>query len=87
MNPWFTPELNELINQKSAYFELYLQGIVTKQENNVFKNKIKTTINKAKHSYYQNVFDSSFGNMKLTWKILNNLMGRTNKKKYQIFTW
>ena len=57
-----------------------MQGIVTKQENNVFKNKIKTTINKAKHSYYKNVFDSSFGNMKLTWKILNNLMGRTNKK-------
>ena len=80
MNPWITPELNTLINQKSVYFELFRLGIVTKRENNNFKNKVRTAINKAKFMYYKKVFDDSFGNMKLTWKTLNNLMGRDTKK-------
>ena len=80
LNPWFSSELNDLINQKSVYFELYRQGIVTKQENNLFKNKVKVSINKAKHAYYKKVLDDSFGNIRLTWKTLNNLMGRANKK-------
>ena len=80
MNPWFSSELTALVNQKSIYFELFRLGIVSKQENNLFKNRVKACINKAKCSYYKKIFDDCFGNMKETWKNLNILMGRSDKK-------
>ena len=47
LNSWFTPELAELVKQKSNYFELLRLGAITKQENELFKNKVKVTIQKA----------------------------------------
>ena len=40
MNPWFSPELKELINYKYVYFNMFQLGIISKQENNRFKNKM-----------------------------------------------
>ena len=76
INPWVTPELAELVKQKSTYFELLRLGEITKQENNFFKHKVKATIQKAKITYYNNLFSNIFGNMRFTWNILNSLMDR-----------
>ena len=81
MNPWFTPELKELINQKSIYFTMYRLGIISKQENNCFKNKIKCKIEEAKISYYKKLFETNFGNARLTWETLNKLMDRRSSEK------
>ena len=55
-------------------------GVITKNENNVFKNKVKSTIDKAKSAYYKKVFNANIGNIRTTWKTLNNLMGRCNTR-------
>ena len=80
LNPWINPDLEKLIDMKSTYFELLRMGSITKQENNVFKNKVKTEILKAKSLYYKKVFRESFGNMKATWRILNDIIGKSDKK-------
>ena len=79
MNPWCTPELANLIKQKSVYFDMYRLGAITKQENNRFKNKVKAAINKAKTEYYKKLLSNNFGNMRCVWKILNGLMNREAK--------
>ena len=47
MKPWFTPELKTLVKNKSSYFELYRLNIISKSENNRYKNKVKPFIDKA----------------------------------------
>ena len=77
LNPWFSPEIRNLVNMKSTYFNLLRINAITKEENNRFKNKVKSAINKAKNAYYQNLFNRNMNNMRATWKTLNNLMGKT----------
>ena len=79
MNPWFTPDLFKLVQRKSVYFDMMQIGAISKQENNVFKNRCKTCIHKAKTAYYRNLLDRNFGNIRKTWSILNELMD--NKRK------
>ena len=55
MNPWFSPYLKELVKHKSIYFNMFRLGIISKQENNSFKNKIKCKIEEAKNSYYKKI--------------------------------
>ena len=79
MNPWFTPELCKLVQTKSVYFDMMRIGAISKQENNIFKNKCKSAIHKAKSAYYKNLLERNFGNMRSTWTILNSLMNNNRK--------
>ena len=45
--PWITPEIKRLIVLKSKYFKLLQFSIISRAENNRFKNKIKSLINKS----------------------------------------
>ena len=81
MNPWFTHDLSELIKKKSTYFELYRLGAITKEENNRFKNKVKSKIDKAKNNYYNNLLKNNFGNIRFMWETLNSLMNRQSKDR------
>ena len=81
LNPWFTPDLKGLINRKSTYFNLMRCGAITKEENNTFKNRIKSVIRKAKNDYYKNLFERNTGNIKETWKLLNEVMDRDKKSE------
>ena len=78
INPWFTPKLRELIRLKSFYCDLLKTGVITKAENNRFKNSVKSIIDKTKLEYYKNLFKKSMGNARATWKNLNDVMGRIN---------
>ena len=39
--PWATNEIKKLISAKSKYFKLLQLNLITKNENNVFKNRVK----------------------------------------------
>ena len=78
MNPWFTREVGELIRNKSTYFDMLRIGAISKQENNMYKNKVKTAIDRAKSKYYKKLFDKNMGNLRATWKTLNSLMHRSS---------
>ena len=72
-NPWMNSRLRELIDAKSVYFTLYREGIISKQENNTFKNKITKIIDKSKTAYYKDQFYKSRNDLNKTWKNIKNL--------------
>ena len=86
-NPWITRNIRLLINHKSEYFSLFRMGLVTRAENNIYKNKVKSIIDRAKKSYYNNAFHSAGNNLRLTWKLIKSLIsvGSSNKKLKSIF--
>ena len=75
-NPWASPRIRKLIRIKSNMFKLYKFGIITQAENNSFKNKIKSIINKSKIRYYNRLFQSNLNNLRTTWKLIRNLSGK-----------
>ena len=80
LNPWYTPNLDGLVKRKSIYFQMFRMGIVTKDENNRFKNTVKSLICRAKRDYYQNLFQQNSNNMRLTWKNINFILGKGNNR-------
>ena len=79
MNPWCTPEIRKLIHNKSEYFKLLQIGSVSKEENNTYKNRVKSVISTAKRNYYNNLFAQNFDNIRKTWKTINFLIGTNNR--------
>ena len=45
-SPWITPEIINLLKAKSDYFFLYRAGVITKNENNTFKNVVNKIVKK-----------------------------------------
>ena len=79
-NPWLTPEIKKMINKKSEYFKLYKLGIISKRLNNIFKNKVNSTVRRAKNKYFVNAFERSFGDIRKSWEIMKKLLGSSSKK-------
>ena len=48
-----------------------------------YRNKLKTLLRKAEVSYYRNQLNSFAGDLRQTWKLLNNLL---NKNGINYFT-
>ena len=57
--PWVTLEIKRLIKQKSEYFKLYKMGLISRNTNNLFRNKTNSFISKAKSKYYLNLFKNA----------------------------
>ena len=74
--PWITSRVRKLLEIKSNYFRLYRMGLVSSQDNNRVKNKVKSLVNKAKNHYYRNYFEQNRTNMKATWSMINTLTSR-----------
>ena len=68
-----------MVRNKSSYFGLLRIGAITKQENNQYKNKIKSAIDKAKIAYYNQLFNKNVNNMRNTWKTINHLVKGPSK--------
>ena len=75
-NSWVTPDIKTLLQAKSDYFYLFKMKIISKEENNVFKNKVYRIIKSAKVAYYNKLFQKNAKNMKNTWKNINFLLSR-----------
>ena len=80
-NPWLTSSIKSLINQKSNYFKMYRMGIISKQTNNQMKNKINKEVNKAKSSYYLNVFNTARNDIRKSWEVIRNITGNSKNKE------
>ena len=85
VNPWITSDLAKLVKTKSDYFYLYKSKLISKEENNNFKNKVNNIVKKRKVSYYRDIFHKNRNDIKSTWKHINlllhkNLSSKTIKK-------
>ena len=72
--PWLTPPILKLIKAKSDFFKLHKLGLVTDQENKVYKNKVNSMIKRAKTDYYKISFLKHKNNIKKTWKLIKSLI-------------
>ena len=79
-NPWVTNETIQLSRQKSNYFKMKKNGIISEEENNRLRNKLNKKILKEKKRYYQNLFENSRNNMKKSWSIIRKLTGANSAK-------
>ena len=81
--PWLDRAILRLIKTKSYYFKLCRLGIISKQVNNSFKNKVNKSIELAKNNYFKSAFERINNDMKLGWRFMNNLMNR-NTTKFEV---
>ena len=51
-------------------------GIITKTENNYFRNKVTSILRKSKITYYKRMFSNNQSNMKQTWYLINDLLSK-----------
>ena len=80
-SPWITPEIINLLKAKSDYFFLYRAGMITKDENNAFKNKGNKIIKKQKINFSKELFRKNRDNLKNTWKHINYLLSKNTSSK------
>ena len=81
-NPWINSRVLKLIQAKSRYFQLYKLNVVTKAENNAFKNRIKKITGKVKQDYYKNLFFRNKQNAFKTWSVIHSLTGTAKKNNH-----
>ena len=79
-NPWLSPEIKTLINKKCEHFKLYKLGIISKNLNNQFKNKVNCAVRKARNKYFLDAFERSLGDIRKSWNIMKKLLGSGCKK-------
>ena len=81
-SPWITDKIKTIISYKSLCFNLLRNGLITRSENNLIKNKIKRIMDKTERKYYEIAFIKCKNNMKFTWNLLKslNIRGRGTTK-------
>ena len=70
--PWIDATIFQIIKTKSHYFKLYRLGIISKSENNKYKNMLNNKIRHARKLYYRNSFDKCRNDIKATWKLIKS---------------
>ena len=55
-------------------------GVISREENNRIKNEVNHMVNKAKHNYFMNSLKAYRNNMRKSWKLLHDLMGKKKSK-------
>ena len=79
--PWLSPYILRLVKQKSRYFKLYRMGIISKNVNNNFKNKINSIVASAKSNYYKSCFNDCKNDIKKCWNTINYLIQKKGSKQ------
>ena len=57
---------------------------VLKNNLRVFNSILKRTINEAKTKYYENLFNQYKSNIKMTWKIISEIICKSNSKRKEL---
>ena len=76
--PWITKGLLKSITRKN---KLYKASLKNPDMNHInayksYKNKLTNTIRLSKNKYYSDMFSSIQGDMKKTWRNINDILGR-----------
>ena len=80
-NPWITSELKRKINQKSYFFKLFRRGLISREMNNIIKNRINKEIKVAKDTYYKNILKFHKNDLKKSWNVIKKLSGKIERKE------
>ena len=84
-SPWITNGLLKSINTKNKLYKEFINN-PTQQRTQKFKtyrNKLHNLIRKSKRDYMYKRFEQIKGNMKKTWNMINQIIGRNKKDNQQ----
>ena len=81
-NPWITPGIIRSIKRKNKLYKAKLKNPTLKNTQNFrhYRNKLNHLIRFTKKNYYKSKLDKAQGDMRATWRIINEIL---NKKKSQ----
>ena len=82
-NPWHGTSVKKLSDARIRYHSLLKQGLVTKAEYSLYRNRITSLIRKHKESYFQNLFARNISNIRETWKNIKLLCNNNSNKKIE----
>ena len=82
-HPWLNKNISKLIKLKSLYFNMYKRGIISKEENNSYINKVNSIISKAKVKYFKNKFYHCRNDIKKTWQNLKYFTGNSVSREVE----
>ena len=79
---WMTKGLINACNKKNYLYKCQLgnSNEIVKKRYVIYKNRLTAILRKAEKQFYIRKLSEYKGNMKNTWAIVNNLIGRGNKK-------
>lgn len=81
-NPWVSNALKRSINRKNKLYVTFHRNPTLHNElkYRAYKRTLTKLLREAKTAYYRNKFNQSHNNIKDTWKTINELIGRKNKR-------
>ena len=79
--PWITNAILKSIRYKDKLYRKFRSSpnVCNKLTLVKYKNTLTTVIRVAKKQYYSNLLEEHKNNLKQTWKVLNDLLGRSRK--------
>ena len=81
--PWVTQAILKSIRHKDKLYRKYRSSQT--ESNKIalvnYKNSLTTLLRVAKKQYYSDLLDDHKNNLKQTWNVLNDLLGRTRKQQ------
>ena len=82
--PWINFTLISHMKIKDNLFKLSKRNLIDRKTYNDFRNLLNTQIRNAKREYYTNKFNENEGNIKETWKTINNAIKSKQKSNNKI---
>ena len=82
--PWINLTLISRMKIKDNLFKLSKRNLIDRKTYNDFRNLLNTQIKNAKREYYTNKFNENEGNIKETWKTINNAIKSKQKSNNKI---
>ena len=74
MKPWISPVIVRDIKKRQNLYLLYKQNRIQVSVYNRFRNYITNKIRSAKKIYYEKKFNDCSGNLRRTWKLINDVI-------------
>ena len=83
LNLWITDNINirRMVNFKHKLFKQYKNRIIAFETFNNSKSNLQRMMKRAKRDYFVRRLNNCKNNVKKTWKIVNSLLSKPNKKK------
>ena len=78
--PWISEEIISNIKKIQHYFALYCQSKIPKDFYTHFRNFVTGQIWLSKKDYYEHKFNAAKRDIKRTFRIINNIINRKNRK-------
>ena len=82
-SPWITKGLLKSISKKNRLYKQLINSPNKQRElrYKIYKNKLTHLIRNAKRTYYENRFEIAKNDMKLTWRLVNEVINKRKTKQ------